>query len=153
MARRPLSVLARPGPVLLGIQPRHAAAFVPPDGEAQDHAPCQRLAHGLVSAEVHEPPGARSVAVLVRGVADLGQAGSVDLCVLDHLAVLYVNAVDLLEIAVGIGGELSHDGEGARGVDFEAWAIIVGLVEAVRVIATAFRDIVSSGSKEMEAWG
>lgn len=130
-----LALLAGAG--LLGVEPGHVAALVPPDGHAEDHAAGHGIAHAAEGAEVHEAVGAGGGAELIGDVVVFGKALDGDDGVLDDPAVLDVEAANLLELALVVGGELGDDGDGAGGVDGVAGAVVLELVDAVRVVAAA----------------
>jgi hypothetical protein len=127
------------GAGLAVVEPLHVAALVPPDAHGQDHAAGEGLAHALGGAELHVLAGAGGGAELVLDHVGVGDALLVGVEGLDDLAVLHVEAVDLLELALAVGKELGDDGEGLESVDLEllAPAVVVSHVDAVGVPAAA----------------
>lgn len=100
--------------------------MVVPDGEYEHHTRRHALrdtSHAAVLAEAIRVAKRllRVVAVRLRdGVVRRGHSGDVDLAVLDDLAVLHVDAADLLERArrgAGVGEELGDDSHLLSGVD------------------------------------
>ena len=119
------------------IQPVHVAAGIPPDAHGQHHTAGEGTAHANGTAESEHGLRAGRLAEFVVDVVDLGVVGHVDGGVLDDDAVLDVLAVDALELAALVGGELGHDGEGLLGVDGHAArvAVVLPLADAVVVVA------------------
>lgn len=121
------------------VQPGHVAASVPPDAHGQHHTTGQGLAHTDGTTQPEHWLGTSGLAELVVDVVDLGVVVDVDGGVLDHLAVLDVQAVDALKLAALVGGELRDDGKGAVGVDGHVARVTVVVVvgDTVRVVSAA----------------
>lgn len=129
-----------------GVEPEHLGEVVVPDGHDEDHTLLKVLA--LLG---HAAAGGEGVGVAENGLLGLaggvgegvglgGHAGDVDDRVLDDLAVLDVDALDLLEGAgVGaVGGdELGDDGHLLLSVDDLAGAEERGVAHAVGVEVAA----------------
>jgi hypothetical protein len=120
-----------------GIQPQHVDRMVVPERHDQDVAACKRSAHLVESTERLEGVGVAE-SRLLRGAEGLGDgvAGyALDgrVAVLEDLAVLYVEALDLRE-----GGaradELGDDGHFLGGVEGGAGAVEVLDAHAVALL-------------------
>ena len=127
-----LALLARPS--LLGIQPRHETTLIPPNRHAKNHTPTHSLTHARQRTEIHKPLRIGLLAKLIRHEIILGEPLNINLGIANNFPILDIQAADLLELALFVGGELRHDGEGAGGVDGEVGAVVLELVDAVGVV-------------------
>ena len=127
---------------VVAVEPEHVGRVVIPQGHDEDHALGERSAHALQAAVLGEDVLVLEQALLggavVVGDGVAADAGPGRLGVGDHLAVLHVEALDLLEGAAGgavVGDELGDDGELALGVDGHARTVegLVALAEGVEI--------------------
>jgi len=127
------------------VEPEHVDGVVVPDGEDEGHSGGETSAHASEAALVLEGSGVAEgrllVSAVLRGDGVVGgHSGNVDLGVLNDLAVLDVDAADLLEGSrggTGVGEELSDDGELLGGVDGLSGAVEGRITHAVRVEVAA----------------
>jgi hypothetical protein len=129
----------------LSIEPLHGIALAPPDTHGENHTTGHGITHLLCTAETDVVICVRGLAVLVLDdvASNLGRSGDGDNGALDHLAVLDVVAVHLLELTVLIGGELGNDCELAGRVDLEVLATAVKLRNTVAVVVPAAASLVA----------
>jgi hypothetical protein len=111
---------------------------ISPQGEGENHAILESLAHVRQTTNVVElvvllVEGGLLGGAELAGDGGTGVAGDDGLGVCDDLAVLDVDAADLVEEAVGAGVELGHDCDGLGAVDGEAWALAVEVLNALAV--------------------
>lgn len=127
---------------VVAVEPEHVGRVIIPQGHDENHALGEGSTHALEAAVLFEDVLVLEQALL--GGAVLGgdgvaaDAGPGRLRVGDHLAVLHVEALDLLEGAAGgavVGDELGDDGKLALGVDGHARAVegLVALAEGVEI--------------------
>lgn len=120
-----------------GVEPEHVGGMVVPDGHDEDHGLGKGLAHLLQATllvEVIDITESRLLSIAERlgdGVAS--DASNLGLRVLNDLAVLDIEALDLTEIASRVLEELGDDGELLGGIDGLALTVEGGVTHAVRV--------------------
>jgi len=123
------------------VEPEHVGVVVVPDGHDEDHGLLHGDTHLLESTKLLVDVGVAenfllSIAVGIGdGVARNTSNGG--LRVGNNLAVLGVEALDLSEVAGGVGKELGNDGDLLGGVDDLALAVEAGVALAVRVEVAA----------------
>jgi len=114
------------------IKPEHVCIMVVPDREGEDHAVLVNTSGHTIDSTLVLEAIAVAKGALLRGAEFFCDRiirihpGNVDFGVLDDLAVLDVDATDLLEFAVGSairGDELGDDGKFLLGVDGHARSV------------------------------
>lgn len=120
------------------VEPEHVGMSISPKREGENHAILESLAHVRQTTNVVE-----LVVLLVEGgllggaeLAGDGGAGVAwhdGLGVCNDLAVLDVDATDLVEEAVRAGVELGDHRDGLGAVDGEAWALAVEVLDALAI--------------------
>ena len=129
---------------VVGVEPEHRRGVVVPEGEGQNHTVTESLAELLEAAVLVEVVGVAEDFLLL-GTEVLGDgvdgvdSGDVDVGVLDHLAVLDVDAADLRESSGGgvvAGQELGDNCERLGSVDGHAGAQESGVAETEGVEVT-----------------
>lgn len=120
-----------------GVEPEHVGGMVVPDGHDKDHGLGEGLAHLLqatLDVEVTDIAESSLLSIAERlGDRVARDTSNVGLGVLNDLAVLDVETLDLAEIASGVLDELGDDGELGAGVDGLALTVEGGVAHAVRV--------------------
>lgn len=136
--RQILRISARASTLRGAVEPDHGTVRRPPDAKGHDHAAGHGVAHDLEGAEPVKGTGAAGGAVVVGDGVNGRQALLGDRLGLENNTVLDVETRDGRQLPSGlVDGELCHHGKGLGGVDIElgALAVVVGLVESVRVPA------------------
>jgi len=128
------------------IEPEHVCIMIVPDREGKDHAVLVNTSGHTVDSTLVLEAIAVAKGALLRGAEFFGDRiirihpGNVHFGVLDDLAVLYVDATDLLEFAVGSairGDELGNDGKFLLCVDGHARSVERLVTHAVGVEVAA----------------
>ena len=150
---------------VVGVEPEHVDGVIVPDGEHENHAGLERVAHGRETAL-----GSKGVCVakfgflrcaegVGNGVAG-GDVRHVDVGVGNHFAVLHVLAPDFLEVAGGsarVGDELGNDSKDLTGIDGLADTIKGLVAHAIRVEITtsliARGGAGRAGASSIASWG